>query len=111
MSISTHMNIYIYMHAQINIGINFVYRVYFAIKDFVTRFRNDFLNKCGFNNHQVINAESIPGRLDFVSSFVFNLISYLIVETSINGTDSKLTPSQWEPLLQSNAVSIGWSQA
>ena len=31
MSISTHMNIYIYMHAQIHIGINIVYRVHFAI--------------------------------------------------------------------------------
>ena len=38
------------MHAQIHIGINIVYRVYFAMKDFVTRFQNDFLNKCGLTS-------------------------------------------------------------
>ena len=31
MSISSHMNMYIYMHAQIHISINIVYRVYFAM--------------------------------------------------------------------------------
>ena len=41
------MNIYIYMHAQIHIGIIIVYRIIFAMKDFVTRILNDFLNKYG----------------------------------------------------------------
>ena len=74
MSISSHMNIYIYMHAQIHIGINIVYRVYFAMKDSVTRFRNDFLNKCGLTSSKYLFHNFAPRmahRLE-PSSVLFN---------------------------------------
>ena len=69
MSISSHMNIYIYMymHAQMHVGINIVYRVSFAMKDFVTRFRNDFLNECGLTPSKYLYhnfAPSMAHRLE-----------------------------------------------
>ena len=74
MSISSHMNIYIYMHAQIHIGIYIVYRVYFAMKDCVTRFRNDFLNKCGLTSSKYLFNNFAPRMAHWIEpiSVLFN---------------------------------------